>query len=35
LFGDGSVQLIPTTIDVNVWAAMSSIAGREVVNYAN
>ncbi len=33
LFGDGSVQFIPTTIDVNIWAAMATIAGNEVIQY--
>lgn len=33
LFGDGSVQFIPTTIDVNVWASMVTIAGNEVISY--
>jgi prepilin-type N-terminal cleavage/methylation domain-containing protein len=32
LLGDGSVRFIPTTIDVNIWASMSTISGNEVIN---
>ena len=34
LFGDGSVKSIPKTIDLNILAALSTIAGGEVIpNY--
>ncbi len=32
VLGDGSVRIIPTTVDVAVFAGMGSIAGKEVVN---
>ncbi|HMP80636.1 MAG TPA: DUF1559 domain-containing protein [Pirellulaceae bacterium] len=32
LFGDGSVRFIPVTIDLNIWAGLSTIAGGEVVH---
>lgn len=32
LFGDGSVRFIPTTIQVDIWAGLSTIAGGEIVN---
>ncbi len=33
LLGDGSVRYIPTTINLDVWAAMCSIAGGEVFEH--
>lgn len=32
LFGDGSVRFIPVTVDLNLWAGLSTIAGSEIVN---
>ncbi len=32
LFGDGSVRFIPTTINVDIWAGLSTIAGGEIVS---
>ena len=31
VFADGSLQLIADTIDLDIWRAMSTIAGNEVV----
>lgn len=31
LFGDGSVRFVPTTINLDLWAAMNTIKGGEVV----
>ncbi|VTR98140.1 DUF1559 domain-containing protein [Tuwongella immobilis] len=31
LFGDGSVRFIPTTVDVNTWAAMSSMRQGDLI----
>lgn len=33
LLGDGSVRFIPTTVNLDVWAAMCSIAGGEVFQH--